>query len=299
MPIEALRTPDDRFAALPDCPWTPHYVETLPGYEGLRMAFIDEGPRNAPVWLCLHGEPSWSFLYRRMIPVFLKAGHRVVAPDFFGFGRSDKPVDDAVYGFHFHRNSLLRLIAHLDLQDVTLVVQDWGGLLGLTLPMALPDRIRRLLVMNTALATGEGVPSPGLESWRAFAAANPDLKVGQLMKLATPPLSDAEAGAYEAPFPSERYKAGVRRFPQMVMTEPGMEGADISREARDFLSTRWEGQSFMAIGMKDPVLGPDVMEALRAAIRGCPPAMQIADGGHFVQEWGEPIAEAAVKAFYG
>jgi pimeloyl-ACP methyl ester carboxylesterase len=298
--IEALRTPDERFANLPGYAFKPHYIEDLPGYEGLRLHYLDERPKApAPAmqtFLCLHGEPSWSYLYRKMIPVFLEAGHRTVAPDFFGFGRSDKPVDDSQYTFNFHRNTLLRFIDRLDLRNVTLVVQDWGGLLGLTLPVDMPDRIKRLLVMNTGIAVGVS-PGDGFNAWKAYAAANPDMNVGALLKRATPILSDAEVAAYNAPYPDARYKAGVRRFPQLVMVSPEMEGVDVSRRAVAFLSKEWEGQSFMAIGMADPVLGPPVMENLRKIIRNCPEPMEIKDGGHFLQEWGEPIAKAAVKAF--
>jgi len=233
-----------------------------------------------------------------MLPVFVAAGHRVVAPDFFGFGKSDKPVDDAVYNFTFHRDMLRRFIEKLDLTNVTLVVQDWGGLLGLTLPMEFPQRIKRLLVMNTVLAAGAS-PSEGFNAWKAFVKSIPDIDVAALMKRANPQLSDAEAAAYGAPFPDIRYKAGVRRFPELVMVAPEMDGAEISRKAAHWLSTSWSGQSFMAVGMKDPILGPTVMAALRKQIRGCPPPLEIADGGHFVQEWGEEIANAAVKAFAG
>ncbi len=296
--MEALRTPDDRFANVPDFAWAPHYVDDLPGYEGLRAAYVDEGPRDAPVFLCLHGEPSWSFLYRRMIPVFLAAGARVVAPDLFGFGRSDKPVNDSDYSFHFHRNYLLRLVERLDLRDITLVVQDWGGLLGLTLPVdaGFAARLSRLIVMNTTLAVG-ALPSPGFADWRAYAASQPDLPVGALFGRSTPHLTPAEVAAYDAPYPDSRYKAGARAFPTLVMTDPGMPGVEESLAALDFWSNDWRGQSFMAIGAADPVLGVPVMEALRAHIRGCPPPMIIPEAGHFVQEWGEPVARAALAAF--
>ena len=299
MTIEALRTPEERFAGLPDFAYAPHYVDDLPGYEGLRAAFIDEGPKTARnTFLCLHGEPSWSFLYRKMIPPFVKSGARVVAPDFFGFWRSDKPVNDADYTFHFHRNHLLRLIEKLDLKNITLVVQDWGGLLGLTLPVAesMKGRFARLLVMNTGMPIGEGA-GPGFDNWRKYMASQPDLAVGRLMKRGTPVLNDAEAAAYDAPFPDQRYKAGVRRFPQLVMTDPGMEGVVESKAARAFWANDWTGKSFMAYGAADPVFAPAAMEALRAGIRNCPAAMVIPDGGHFVQEWGGPIAEGALKAF--
>ena len=217
----------------------------------------------------------------------------MVAPDLLGFGRSDKPVDAATYGFEFHRQMLLDLIDRLDLKNITLVMQDWGGLLGLTLPMARPSRITRLLVMNTTLATGTS-PSRGFESWRAYCRANPDLQIGRLMQRSVPAMTQDEAAAYDAPFPDGSYKAGVRRFPEMVMTAPDMEGTDISKQAIEYLSTTWQGQSFMAIGMQDPVLGPKVMTTLRATIRGCPPPLEMAIGGHFLQEWGQPVAQAAL-----
>lgn len=298
--IEALRTPDERFAELPGYAFAPHYLDDLPGFSGLRLHYVDERPVRAntamQTFLCLHGEPTWAYLYRKMIPVFTGAGHRAVAPDFFGFGRSDKPIADEVYTFGFHRSALLRFIEKLDLKNITLVVQDWGGLLGLTLPMAMPERFKRLLVMNTTLAVGVS-PGAGFDGWKAYAKANPDLSVGALMKRATPSLSDAEAAAYDAPFPDIRYKAGVRRFPELVMVSPEMEGVDLSRRAAAWWSQEWCGQSFMAVGMKDPVLGPPVMAALRQTIRGCPAPFEIAEGGHFVQEWGEEIARAAVGAF--
>lgn len=294
--LEALRTPDKRFAGLPGYAFKPLYIDDLAGYEGLRLHYLDEGGPDGHVFLCLHGEPTWAYLYRKMIPVFVGAGHRVIAPDFFGFGRSDKPVEDSAYSFGFHRATLLRFIERLDLKNITLVVQDWGGLLGLTLPMEMPERFERLLVMNTTLAVGE-TPGAGFDGWKAYVRANPDLNVGALMKRSTPILSEAETAAYDAPFPDQRYKAGVRRFPELVMVSPEMEGVDVSRRAASWWSQEWRGQTFMAVGMKDPVLGPPVMAALRKTIRGCPAPLEIPDGGHFVQEWGEEIARAALKAF--
>jgi haloalkane dehalogenase/tRNA(adenine34) deaminase len=232
-----------------------------------------------------------------MVPVLAAAGHRVVAPDFPGFGRSDKPTDESVYTFTFHRSFLLRLIARLDLHGICLVCQDWGGLLGLTLPMDMPGRFTRLLVMNTMLATGDAPLPDSFLAWRAFSNRSPDMAVGALLRRACPHLGEAEAAAYDAPFPDARYKAGVRRFPNLVCDRPDADGAELSRRAREWWSTSWDGSSFMAVGMQDPVLGPPVMADLRRHIRGCPPPMEIADGGHFVQEWGGPIARAALKAF--
>ena len=296
MAIQTLRTDDSRFADLPGWPYAPRYTDSLPGYVGLRMHYVDEGPADAPVFLCLHGEPTWAYLYRRMIPVFLASGARVVAPDFFGFGRSDKPVADSVYTWDFHRNALLAFVEALDLTDITLVVQDWGGLLGLTLPVEFPERISRLLIMNTGFGVGSK-PSDGFVAWREFVANTPDLDVGRLIAGGTPHLTSEEIAAYDAPFPGPKYKAGVRTFPSLVPTDPEMDGVAVSRRAMQWWREEFDGPSFMAIGKMDPVLGAPVMERVHAVIRGCPEPMRVDDAGHFVQEWGEPMARAALESF--
>lgn len=294
--MDVLRTPDERFAGLPGWPYAPRYLEVDPGTGPMRLHYVDEGPRDALVTaLCLHGEPSWAYLYRKMLPVFTAAGLRVVAPDFFGFGRSDKPVDDGWYSFERHRATLLAVIDALDLRNVLLVCQDWGGLIGLTLPMAREDRFTRLLVMNTGLGTG--TVTEGFLKWRAYNRTQHDLAVGRLMQRGCAGMSDAEAAAYDAPFPDARYKAGVRAFPNLVPDHDDAPGAAISREALAFWRERWQGQSFMAIGMSDPVLGADAMRPLARLIRGCPPPLEVPEAGHFVQEWGAPIARAALERF--
>jgi haloalkane dehalogenase len=301
MTIAALRTPDERFANLPDFDFPVEYVDDLPGYEGLRIARVDAGPKDAArTFLCLHGEPSWSFLFRRMIPVFLESGARVVAPDLLGFGRSDKPVKQSDYSFTFHRNYLLALVERLDLKNITLVVQDWGGLLGLTLPVdeRFKSRLERLIVMNTGLGLGRGM-TEGFKMWKAYALSTPDLPIGPLIARGTPHLTPEEIAAYDAPYPGPEYKAGAQVFPALVPVEPDMEGVDISLAAAKYWSEEWSGKSFMAIGMADPVLGPPAMMSLHKVIRNCPPPMEIADGGHFVQEWGEPSARAALESFGG
>ena len=290
-----LRTPDDRFSDLPGWPFAPRYVQDLPELEGLRVHYVDEGPPDAArTFLCLHGQPTWSYLYRRMIPVFVGAGARVVAPDLLGFGRSDKPTDDDSYTFGLHRRMLTGFIERLDLQHIVLVVQDWGGLLGLTLPMDSPERYDGLLVMNTAFATGDVPLGKGFLEWRAFSNSHLDMAVGRLMARSCPHLTIAEAAAYDAPFPDMSYKAGVRRFPNLVPEHPDAEGAAISREAREWFRTQWLGRSFMAVGMQDPVLGAPVMRYVRSQIRGCPEPFEVTDGGHFLQEWGEQVARAAI-----
>jgi haloalkane dehalogenase len=284
-----MRTPEERFASLPGFRLAPHYLE----WRGLRVHYLDEG-RGAATYLCLHGEPTWSFLYRRMIPHFAASGARVVAPDFVGFGRSDKPEDEALYTFDFHRELLLSVVEKLGLANITLVVQDWGGLLGLTLPMEAPERFARLLVMNTALATGDAPLPPGFVAWRDYANKNPDLECGKLLARACPHLSPAEAAAYDAPFPDARFKSGVRRFPNLVPERPDDPGAALSRKARQWLKQKWNGETFMAVGAKDPVLGLPVMKELRTHIRNCPEPYVVGDGGHFLQEWGDEVARAAL-----
>lgn len=295
---DAVRTPEERFRALPDYPWAPHYVNDLPSLAGLRMHYLDEGPRAAPLtWLCLHGNPAWSYLYRRMIPVFLEAGGRVVAPDLVGFGRSDKPKKEAAHGFEWHRQVLLEFVERLDLRNVVLVVQDWGGLLGLTLPMEDPQRYRGLLVMNTTLATGDAPLSMGFVAWRDMCRKKPDFDIGRLFARGNPHLTAEECAAYDAPFPDAGHRAALRAFPPMVPEKPDAPGAAISRQARDFLSRQWTGQSLMFVGAQDPVLGPPVMEALRSQIRGCAEPIVLPQAGHFVPEQGEEIARKAVGYF--
>jgi pimeloyl-ACP methyl ester carboxylesterase len=297
---EVLKTPEERFINLPDFPYDPVYIDNLKGFEGLRLHYVDEGPQNADhIFLCLHGEPTWGYLYRKMIPIFTASECRVVVPDYFGFGRSDKPVEEEVYTFDFHRNMLISFIEHLELSNITLVCQDWGGIIGLTLPMEMTGRFSRLLIMNTTLGTGDVQLSKGFLEWRAWVKKNPDMSARRLLKLTCPHLSEAECSAYEAPFPDIRYKAGVRRFPEMVPDRPDAPGAELSRRAREWLRKKWTGKVFMAVGMKDPVLGSPVMQVLRNDIRNCPRPYEHSEAGHFVPEWGEGIARRALASFDG
>lgn len=311
--IEALRTPDERFKSVPDFAYTPHYLY----YGNLRMAYIDQrntaathsrgNPEPEETFLCLHGQPTWSFLYRRMVPHFLNhttqpttPRRRVLAPDLLGFGRSDKPTADSTYTYDFHRDSLLHFVTTLNLRNITLVVQDWGGLLGLTLPLAEPGRFKRLIVMNTSLPTGEPA-GKGFNSWRDYNNRSPDMNIGALIGRGTPHLTRLERAAYDAPFPTKEFKGGVRRFPNLVMTEPGMEGVDVSKRSRELYASEatpfGPGNVFVACGMRDPVLGPPIMEQLAKVWRhGCW-WLEVGEGGHFVQEWGEEVARKAIEAF--
>ena len=306
---DALRTPSTQFDDLPGYPWEGQTLSDLPALAGLRMHYLDEqlDPPSGPgqstgqgtglIYLCLHGNPAWSYLYRRMIPIFLDSGARVVAPDLIGFGKSDKPKKDAFHSFTWHRQCLLEFVERLDLRRVVLVVQDWGGLLGLTLPMAAPERYVGLVVMNTALGTGTVPLSPGFLAWRDMCASNPQFNVGRLFGRSNPHLSPEECAAYNAPFPDPGHRAALRAFPPMVPEFADSDGAAISRAAALIWKNDWAGTSLMAIGMQDPVLGPPVMHSLRQQIRGCPQPIELAQAGHFVQELGEPIAHAAVTRF--
>jgi tRNA(adenine34) deaminase len=297
----ALRTPESCFADLPDYPWRPHYLSDLPSLGGLRLHYLDEGPREPAqgvlTWLCLHGNPSWSYLYRKMLPVFLARGDRVVAPDLIGFGKSDKTKKDGFHSFSRHRQILLELVERLDLRNTVLVVQDWGGLLGLTLPMAEPGRYRGLLVMNTMLACGDEPLSPGFLDWREMCARQPEFDIARLYARGNPGLSAAECQAYAAPFPDRGHRAATRAFPRLVPDHPDADGAAISRAAREFWAHDWQGQALMAIGQRDPVLGEPVMRALHTHIRGCLPPLLLPQAGHFVPDHGEAVARWACTHF--
>ncbi|MDI9330038.1 MAG: tRNA adenosine(34) deaminase TadA [Alphaproteobacteria bacterium] len=293
---DALRTPDEAFQGLPDYPWTAHYLNDLPALDGLRMHYLDEGPKDASVtWLCLHGNPAWSYLYRKMIPVWMAAGHRVVAPDMPGFGKSDKPKKEGAHRFEWHRDVLAQFVEDLDLNRVNLVVQDWGGILGLTLPMVSPQRYRGLLVMNTHLATAEAPLSAGFLAWREMCAKNPDFSVSRLIARGNPHMSPAECAAYDAPFPNSGYRAALRAFPPMVPEHTDSPGAGLSRQAAEFWRHQWNGRSLMAVGAMDPVLGSGVMNALAGVIAHCPEPWLLDQAGHFVQEHGQLIAERALQ----
>lgn len=295
---DALRTPDAAFSNLPAYPWAPHYISDLPSLAGLRLHYLDEGPRDGPrTWLCLHGNPTWSYLYRRMLPTWLAAGDRVVAPDLIGFGKSDKPKKENMHQFGWHRQVLLELIERLDLRRVVLVVQDWGGILGLTLPMAMPDRFGGLLVMNTLLATGDAPLPAGFADWRAMCRDKPLYGVGRLLARGNPHLTPAECAAYDAPFPDKGYRAALRAFPERVPATADDPGAVLSRAARQFWQHEWHGRSLMVAGAQDPVLGLPTMRALRQHVRGCPAPVVLPQAGHFVQEHGEAVAAQAVEYF--
>ena len=291
---EILRTPDERFENLPGWTFAPNYIEDLPGYEGMRLHYVDEGPKDAEVtFLCLHGEPSWSYLYRKMAPVFLAARHRVVAPDWFGFGRSDKPVDDDVYTFDFHRGTLTAFFERMALTNVCLVVQDWGGLLGLTIPKDYPQ-ITRMIVMNTGIGVGVS-PGEGFNAWKNYVANAPVLKVGEIMKRGTPILSDAEVAAYDAPFPDRHHKAGTRAFPALVPTSESDPAIPANRAAWAALGG-YTRPFLTYFGKQDPILGRGDGPLQRHIPGAAGQPHQRVRGSHFLQEdagaqWAQAVVD--------
>ena len=284
--MRVLRTPEERFAGLPDFPYTPVYV-TFDSEDGeaLRVAVVDEGPADGEVVLLLHGEPSWSFLYRTMIPVLTATGLRVVAPDLVGFGRSDKPADRADYSYARHVEWMRQtLFDGLGLTDLTLVGQDWGGLIGLRLVAEHPDRFSRIVVTNTFLPTGDHPVSEAFLRWQRFATESPRFDVGRVVAGATTtPLAPEVVAAYDAPFPDDTYKAGARAFPALVPTRPDDPAAAANRAAWEVLE-RWEKPFLTAFSDGDPVTagGDRAFQQRVPGARGLPHTTL--RGGHFLQE---------------
>jgi haloalkane dehalogenase len=283
--MEALRTPDSRFADLPDWPYEPRYTEV----SGLRLARVDEGGGD-PVVL-LHGEPTWSFLYRNVIPPLLSAGLRVIAPDFAGFGRSDKPADIGWYSYDRHCHLLAAHLGSLSLPPVTLVVQDWGGPIGLRWAMRHPGAVARIVILNTGLFSGRE-SSAGLEQWLAYARAQTDLDVGALLSRACGGLPDEVVRGYDAPFPDVSYKAGALAFPRLVPTSPDDPGAAEQLATREALDA-WDGPTQVAFSDGDPIFPAKVGAAWAARLRDSKPFRLIEGAGHFVQEM-RPAAVAEV-----
>jgi haloalkane dehalogenase len=287
--MSVYRTRPEQFEDLPDYPFAPHYLDL----DGLRLHYLDEG-EGVPV-LCLHGEPTWSFLYRKMIPTLARSA-RVIAPDYLGFGRSDKPTDVGWYTFDRHCGAIARLVEDLDLTRLTVVVQDWGGPIGLRLAVEQPQRVARLVILNTGVGGGR----PPSETWLRFRdlvrGAGGEFQPGRLIRTsAVRGLADEVVAAYDAPFPTPESKAGALAFPELVPTEPEHPNTVPLAAIRDALKS-WDKPALVLFGDSDPIFAPEVAEAISRLIPGALPAEMVRNAGHFVQEdAGEEVAERIVE----
>ncbi len=288
---DVFRAPDERFAGLAGYPYEPHYVEV----DGLRLHHLDEGA--GPTVVCFHGEPDWSYLYRHMLDALVASGHRVVCPDFVGFGRSDKPTDQRWYTYERHVEHVTRHLDQLELDDVTVVVQDWGGPIGLRWAVEHADRVGRLVILNTGLFTGR--VSKGFMAWREFAERTPDLPIGMIMQGATTTELSAEVLAgYEAPFPNAESKAGAQRFPLLVPLTAEEAGAQEMLAVQDELS-RWQKPALVAFSDSDPVFPyPQAGEVFTTLLPTAGEQVRIEGAAHFLQEdRGAEIVAAMLAAF--
>ncbi len=291
---EFLRTPEARFARLPDFPYEPHYTQV----GGLRIAHIDEGPRDAAPLLLMHGEPTWSFLYRKMIPVLLEAGHRVIAPDLVGFGRSDKPTHKADYSYLNHVLWMCAWMQANDLKRITLFCQDWGSLVGLRMAAQFPERFDRIVLANGGLPTGTGPVPPAFKIWRAFARYSPWFPIGRIVKAGCAlGLGPEEVAAYDAPFPTRRHRIAARLFPGFVPTTPDDPERARNEQAWEVFK-QWDKPFLTLFSNRDPVTrgGHRIWQKQVPGAQGQPHAVT-RGAGHFLQEdKGEEVAEA-INAF--
>jgi len=290
---KALRTPESRFENLPGYDFAPHYVDI----DRLRMHYVDEGPADAEPVLLLHGEPSWSYLYRKMIPPLAAAGHRVIAPDLIGFGKSDKPASIDAYSYAGHVEWMRQFIESIDLHDITLFGQDWGALIGLRIAAENEHRIARIVIGNGALPTGDRQISQAFLDWREYAMTNPKFDIGGLFQRATVSnLSDEVVAGYNAPFPDETYKAGARAFPNLVPITPDDPASESNRRAWAILMN-WTKPFLTTFSDKDPILGGGerVFKKLIPGAVGQPHVI-IENAGHFLQEdKGEELADVLLR----
>ncbi|MFK7958797.1 MAG: haloalkane dehalogenase [Lysobacterales bacterium] len=297
---QVLRTPDEAFSHLPGYPFAPNYLTVSDDTLGdLRVHYLDEG--QGPTVLLLHGEPSWSYLYRKMIPPLVAAGYRCVAPDLIGFGRSDKPTQRAHYSYDRHLDWLGQTLDGLNLNHIHLFCQDWGGLLGLRLVAAQPNQFASVCASNTVLPTGQGKPAQAFIQWRDFSQSVAEFPTGKIIGSGCArPLSDEERGAYDAPFPDETYKAGARAFPPMVPITEDIAGAKENQQAWASLG-QWEKPFLTLFGDSDPIMA-GIEKVFQQHVPGCKnqPHAIIADGGHFIQEdAGEALVEHLVPWLNG
>jgi len=295
--MTVLRTPDERFEKLSGFPFEPRYMEIVDADLGrLRIHYVDEGPAHGPVVVCLHGEPTWSYLYRKMIPLFAAAGYRVLAPDLVGFGRSDKPSERSDYSYAKHVRWMSDWLVAMGLCDVTLLGQDWGGLIGLRMVAEMPERFARFSLSNTGLPTGDHAVNEAFHRWRKFSQEDPNFDTGYIVNLfGHGDLSEEEMDAYRAPFPSDEYKSGARQFPMLVPTEPDDPASAANRAAWKVLM-EWHKPALMCFSDADPIMagGDKPFLKLVPGTRNQPHITLT--GRHFIQEEdGERWAQAVIR----
>jgi len=296
--MKFLRTDDSCFDNLPDYAFSPNYL-MVDDFEGgqLRVHYLDEGPKDAAPILLMHGEPSWCFLYRKMIPLLTAAGHRVIVPDLIGFGRSDKPSNRLDYTYQRHVDWMSSVLQQLQLKDITLVCQDWGGLIGLRLAAEHSDNFSGIVAANTMLPTGDHDPGEAFKNWQKFSQETPEFNAGKIIKGGTTTeLSAAVISAYNAPYPDESYKEGARQFPLLVPISPDDPAAEKNRAAWKVLS-QWQKPFLTAFSDTDPITkgGDKLMQKLIPGTAG-QQHTTIVNGGHFLQEdQGEKLAEVVVN----
>ncbi|MBC7917128.1 MAG: haloalkane dehalogenase [Rhodoferax sp.] len=289
-----LRTPEERFASIPDFPYTPHYLEL----DGLRVAYIDEGPRDAAPVLLMHGEPTWSYLYRKMIPGLVAAGHRVIAPDLIGFGRSDKPSKKGDYSYANHVAWMVAWMERMELQNATLFCQDWGSLIGLRLVTHSPQRFARVVLANGGLPTGMGAVPRAFKIWRAFARFSPWFPIGRIVNSGcTNQLSPAEIAAYDAPFPSGRHRVAARLFPTFVPASPTDPERVANEQAWEVLK-QWHKPFLTLFSSRDPITrgGDKIFLKLVPGTANQPHAVT-RGAGHFLQEDKGPELAQKISEF--
>ena len=294
--MTVLRTPDERFENLSGYPFDPHYMEIVdPDLGRLRIHYVDEGPAHGPVVVCLHGEPTWSYLYRKMIPLFAAAGFRVLAPDLIGFGRSDKPSQRSDYTYAKHVRWMSDWLVAMGLCDVTLLGQDWGGLIGLRMIAETPERFARFSLSNTGLPTGDHAVNEAFHRWRKFSQEDPDFDIGFIVNLfGHGDLSDDEMAAYRAPFPSDEYKAGARQFPLLVPIEPDNPASADNRKAWKVLM-EWHKPALMCFSDADPIMAGGEKPFLKLVPGTRDQPHTTLKGRHFIQEEdGEAWARAVI-----
>ena len=296
------RTPEKNFHNLPSFPYKLHYLDKVEGFEGfkdgLRISYLDEGPKDSELtFLMIHGHLTWSYMWRHFIKILIDSNHRAIAVDLPGFGRSDKPIDEKNYTFSNLRNTLINTINRLDLKNIVLVVHEWGGFLGLTIPMEFYERFAGIIVHSTAVTTGTQIMSESYSDWRKYCNDNPDMNIRAIIARTNRVLNLKECNAYHAPFDNYESKAALRALPKIVPDNPQKDGAQISRDASLWLSEQFDGPAVLLSGMRDPLFPQEVIKNLGNIIKGINVLPGKDNAGHFLPEWAMEYGENLLSQF--